>query len=382
MIQMGCVNIIFDTSTKGHHMEYIHHLYMMALSHSENQYIFVIPEDFNLKKGQFDWPFSHHIKFDFFSNGLIDDDDKKSSLLKRAYDKTILLRKYIRKYRANKVFLISLIGFIPFLPLLVSRKTKVLGIIYKIYLYEWNSYSALRKLVEVLKYQIISRSKCIDTVFILNDSSAASKLNQLYHTSKFQFLVDPYNQSTYLPRSLREDLGIPSHQKVFLHFGALNSRKGTLTFLQAISLVPKVELDQLTFIIAGQVFDEIKEQFYDLVGQLKARTHLIVYDTYSSQVFLSDLIATCDYVVIPYGITANSSGLIAHAANNHKPVIGPASGLIGKLIRKYQLGVRLDEITAPRLAEAMVNARLYHTDSKYGQVATIERFQQQISHLF
>lgn len=71
-------------------------------------------------------------------------------------------------------------------------------------------------------------------VFVLNDKRSVSLLNEKYNTDKFCFLPDPFPQ-TESPKDIREDLNIPVKNKIFLHFGGLGRRKGTLLIADTIS---------------------------------------------------------------------------------------------------------------------------------------------------
>lgn len=375
------MKMLFDFRTKGHHIEYIHHLYMMMVENKKESYMIVVPEDFKERGKEYEWPESENIKFDFISTKQSEKSEEGNFLLS-AYRKTFLLKKYVKKHRPTDVFLITLIAFIPFLPFMISKSIHVSGIIYKIYLYEWSTYSVFRKIIEIIKYKSITFDNCLSHVLILNDSSAAAKFNKLYKTKKFKYLVDPYNKTDYVPNSVRDEMGIPSSDTIFLHFGSMNRRKGTLTILQAISLIPEEKVKDITIIVAGIVQNDIKKEFYELLKTVNKYCRIIVYDDFSAKSFIEDLCQTCDFILLPYGVTAQSSGLIAYAANSQKPVIGPTQGLIGKLIRKNHLGLQLDVITPENLAKAMAEAVPYLTNSNYSKEASIEVFKMQIGALF
>lgn len=375
------MKLLFDYRTKGHHIEYLHHLYMMMVENKKENYMIVVPEDFNERGKEYNWPESENVKFDFIP---IEQSEKLENafFLKNAIRKTSLLKMYIRKYRPTDVFLISLIGFMPLLPLMISNKVHIVGIIYKIYLYEWKRYSLIRKCQEIFKYKLITRNNCITTVFILNDKPAAVLLNRLYNTSKFRYLVDPYNFTDYVPRNILKALNVPTGNKVFLHFGSMNRRKGSLKILKALSLIPKEKKENLTVIVAGIIQNDIRKEFYELLEDVKKTSQILVYDEFCSTEFIEDLCESCNFILLPYGVTAQSSGLIAYSAYFRKPVIGPSQGLLGKLIRRYNLGIQLDEMSPQIIAETMVNVIPYSTKSNYSNESTIGHFVDQINKYF
>ena len=219
---------------------------------------------------------------------------------------------------------------------------------------------------------------CIDTVFILNDKSAAACLNRLYKTTKFQYISDPFNTINYSGNNIRQALGIPSDNKVFLHFGGLQERKGTLDIMNAIYLLTEDERKRVTFIFAGKIYNNIKKQFYEKYEELKVKCNILVFDRYCDVSFLYDLVCSTDFIIIPYHVTAQSSGLLGFVPIFEKPVIGPSDGLIGKLIRRYKLGLMLPAVTPEAIAKVVVNAHSYTIETTYGSRIKEEEFINQI----
>ncbi len=378
---MTDVRLVFDTDTAGHHVEYIHHIYMKILENTDSSYIIVVPEDFKSRESQYAWPKANHILFEYIPQDVVDKANS-SSIYVSSFRRTKLLSHYVNKFSATHVFLITLIKFIPFLPFAISKKVNVYGIIYKLYLYEWKEYSVIRKLLEIFKYKVLSYDNCIKKVFVLNDSSSAARLNALYHVDKYVFLTDPFNADDYIPTNIRRNLGIPAENFVFLHAGAMNRRKGTLTLLNSILHISQYQRQRMTFVIAGAIQEDIKEEFEHLYDIVQDKCQIILYNEYCSKSFMADLFESCDCIVLPYEVTAQSSGLIGYAAHFHKPVIGPKSGLIGKLIRKYRLGIQLEEMNPETLSVAMSSFTPYLLDTDYCNFATISRFQDQICSYF
>ena len=73
-------------------------------------------------------------------------------------------------------------------------------------------------------------------------------------------------------------------------------------------------------------------------------------------------------------MTDLSSGAIGYAAVHEKPVIGPASGLIGDLIRDNNLSVVLDNITAETLSEAIIKFKPVKINTDYAIRNRIDAF--------
>ena len=375
------MKLLFDFRTKGHHIEYIHHIYMMMARSTEN-YVMVVPDDYKKRGKEYEWPDSKNIYIDLIPKEKAESTET-GNLIQQSYKKTKLLKNYVQKYHPSNVFLISLISYIPFLPFMIPHKVNVTGILYKIYLYEWKRYSAVRKLLECFKYKCMTADNCLNHIMVLNDNSAAIKLNRIYKTDKFIFLPDPFNKISYTARNIRKELGIPKSNRVFLHFGSMNRRKGTLSILKAIKLLPKENANDITVVIAGLIREDIKKEVYLLLSEIEnTACQILLYDKFCSNEFIADLCCSSDFILMPYQAVAQSSGLIAYAANYHIPVIGPSEGLVGKLIRKNKLGIHLDNIDEFGIADVMANVQPYKINSVYSVVSSIDSFQDKINKVF
>lgn len=345
--------LIFTPRTAGHHLEYLHHLYNGARNHLENNYFFLVPDSFLEVRNKCEWKESNNIEFIYL--------DKKESNLcntgnyfSSAYRKCKIVNKYIQKYDITHVVLITLVHYLPFLPFIVSSKTKVSGIIYRIYLYEWKKMSFIKKIKDIIEMYIISNFSIIEKGFILNDSSAACYVNKLFKTNKFISLADPIQKSDYTPKSLKENLNIPNDKYVYLHFGAMTKRKGTLMLLKSLNNIPLEQRNKFVFIFAGHIRNDIKNDFYKEYEKLRNNTNIILMDEFCSYETLMDLCYSSDAIVIPYENTSFSSGVLGYAALFNKPVIGPSDGLLGKLIRRNGLGTTINNIDSKNLAKAIL----------------------------
>lgn len=334
--------LIFEPTLSGHHLEYLHHYYLGALEKTDEEFIFLVHKDFERVKQQYAWPQSDNISFQYIDDKF-DSKLKCSNIYVLGWNVSRVLNHYVRKLGVDKVLLTMLMQFIPFIIFLLPSKVRVRGIMYKIYLYEQERMSTARLLAEKLRFWIASKSKIIDTIFVLNDEDSAKKFNEIYSTSKFKFLPDPVPDVALSDvKDLRKELGISNDCKIYLHFGGLNQRKGTLDILRAIIDAPQEILNNKVFVFAGKQNDAFRKLFYPLYDQAKRKCKIIVFDEFCTYEHLYNLCYTCDVVLMPYYLTNLSSGVLGYAALFGKPVIGPKAGLIGHLIAKYQLGVCVD----------------------------------------
>lgn len=358
--------LLLETTIYGHYLEYIHHLHEGLGRYPECEMYLVLPPAFKEEREKYEWMENDRVTISYLSEEELIRVDA-GGLLVNSWRRAKLIRKYIQMLKPDAVFLISIMSYMPFLPLIVPAKVRVYGILYKLYMYRWKNLSLLRKAFEAMHYYYMTRVKSINGLFVLNDKSSACFLNRKYRTNKFIYLPDPFNKISYKGKSLRSELGIGESDTVFLHFGAMTDRKGTLEILDAISLLSEMEKYNKVFIFAGVISESIKSQFYHKFERAKNGCRLFLFEGFCTNEKLVDLCVTTDFILCPYKLTDLSSGVLGYAATFTKQVIGPAGGLIGKLIRKYKLGVTLDEITSSNIADAITKVKKSFAESNYVQ---------------
>lgn len=203
-------------------------------------------------------------------------------------------------------------------------------------------------------FWLMAKNDTMNRVFILNDKTSACQLNHNFHTSKFTYLPDPVPEIEELKLSnLRSIYNIPDKNKVYLHFGRLTYRKGTLEILKAINIMDNKQLKEKTFIFAGRVYKEMHNEFYQLLELAKEKVQILVFDAFCEYDFLYNLCYTCDAILMPYQQNEMSSGVLGYAAVFNKPVIGPDGGLIGNIIKKYHLGYCLPAVNKNSIAQSL-----------------------------
>lgn len=321
--------LIFEPKISGHHLEYIHHIYIGATARDDENFVFVLPEAFHKVKDKFEWPEAKNIKFCFIENASL---SSKRRILQSLF-------RYYRSILPLEIIFIELMWFMPLLVLFSFSDVKISGIIYNIYLYGWKSFNLAQKTKNAVLYWLLSHCGCFKNIFILNDNSAAQALNRIWKTNRFKYLPDPFvpidsNKTT----DLRESLNINKEKIVYLHFGAMSERKGTLDIFKMIENTPSCNLEKYCIIFAGKVGDDIKEQFYNKYHSLKDKIQIIVEDDFVDYERIGSYLITCDAVLLPYHYVNVSSGVIGYCAQFGKPAIATNKGLIGKLVRKNRIG--------------------------------------------
>lgn len=371
--------LVFTTDCKGHHLEYLHHYYDYALRDVGNKYVFCVSKDFQKVKSTYSWPEAGNISFDF----IADDDLKKCikggngflNIIKLSFAKSLYLKKKCKEHNIDVVHTIMLMEYLPALPFFLPSKIDFRGIVYRIALND-KTLSFKSRIIEKIKYSLLVNSRIFKKIFVLNDKRSVEVLNEKYHTTKFQFLPDPFPQ-TEQPQNVREKLNIPAENKIFLHFGGLGRRKGTLLIADAISCMKDAK--GFTFVFAGRISKDCEKEFYHIIKGVNNGAQILVYNEFCTYEFLNSLAYTADYMLIPYENVTQSSGVLGYAAQYDKPVVGPDAGLLGDLIRNYRLGKLIKyPISVENLKQAIMSyASIEPVDgSLYRKENSIANFQE------
>ncbi len=369
--------MIHASSIGGHQLEYIHHLYIGAIKRSSDLFVFVLPKRFNEDSKMFIWPDATNIKFVIMGNS--EEPARNCSVLRKGWINSKTVGKYAREYKATDVIVISIIEYLPFLPLFLNKDIRFSGIIYRIYLYDWHDELLLMKMQDVLKYWIMTRCNVFHRVYMCNDSASAQCLNRIYKTNKFTMIPDPVASSlSYKGKDLREDLGIAPSKRILLHPGGMSEYKNTIGILKAISMLDEDSCNSIAVIFAGQIVKSIRKEFDALYAANKNRVQMFLFEGFLPFEKLADLFTTCDYVLVPYNVKSQSSGIVGHAAFYGKPVVAMNGGVIGKMVKKWHLGellYRSSEVSLYQFLCSLKNAKIYDTNGNtYLESHTMEMF--------
>ena len=319
--------LFWDNVGTGHHIEYLEHLYSLAQNDIKNKYIFYINSDI-IRKSSIDWEESENLVIEI-----------QQSVDKSIFKQLIDLLKRIKHYSPDVLFLIRITDIIPVVLLfpLFFRRVKVSGILYHIYLYNWKETPIRKKIRDILIF-CIYKLPAFDRILVLNDKASTGLLNKKWRTNKYCYLPDPLSITNEpLCRDLRKELTISPESIVYLHCGSLDERKGTIKILKAIN---ELEEDKETraYLFVGVVNKAIKDEYNRLIEDNNKKHRIITNNKFVEVEELCNYVNACDCILLPYRSTAQSSGIIAFASHYNKYVAGPRGGLLGHLIKKYNLG--------------------------------------------
>lgn len=374
--------LIFDDKLSGHNLEYLHHLYTGAVQDKANNYIFALPEGFETKS-ELRWDKADNIRFHLFK-----DQPFSPNKIKRSFELSKFVKKIALQHCVDEVFFVSLMSVLPCITFILPKSIKISGIIYLIYLYRWKESNLKLKIEDSIKYLLMSNGKQFKTVFLLNDEIAPIYLNKKFKTKVFRYLPDPFVPlPTTALLDIKSDFNIPTENIIYLHMGAMSARKGTLKILDAIELLEENDLNNKTFIFAGKINPDIKDEFYKKFDEQRKRTQILCFDEFCEYSFLGALCKTADYILLPYENTLQSSGIIGYAAQFKKPVVVPNSKLMGKLVKRNKLGYLLNSNSQNEIAHFIKNndkMKMFSLqDSEdYLKKNTVEHFNQVIFHSF
>lgn len=345
--------LVYCPKIAGHRLEYLHHLYEGAKRYEHN-YVFAVPMEFEDRKTILDWKFIDNISFTTIDNRFISQSFYTN--IHKAFLNSKGLAFYANKYQVDEVIVLDMIEYVPFLPLCLSSKIKVKGIIYKIITYEWKNKGVGRRLLDYLKYWVMSKFKVYNSIYMLNDIDSPKLLNKKFKTDHFKYLPDPVSPIYNIDNiNIRKYYNIDTQKKIILHPGGMLPYKGTLEILKALEKIPSDQYDNLAFIFAGRVTQLIKDEFYRLLQKIDKRLQVIVEDDFFTFERLGAFLKAADWILIPYFTKSQSSGIVGHAAFFKKPVIAVKDGLIGSIVSEYKLGVLLNDSFSSSILEFLTN---------------------------
>lgn len=364
--------LVFEPNIRGHVLEYIHHIWEYAAC-NDISIFFLLPDTFKEQRKKLIWSESPNIDV-----GYITENERirctQRNLLLGALARSLVLRKYMVRENARCAFVSFLMLTMPFAPFLIPRGCQINGVVYRIYLYDARKKN-LRLLAEKVRYTIMARMNRVGKVFILNDSHIAQFFNMTYHTKKFTYLVDPIPViDKQLLKDVRSELGFNKTDTVYCLFGQLDGRKSTIDLLEAICMMSEDQLLNKAFIFAGKVTASQRDIFYKLMDKAKKKTKIYFEEGFIPYERLNNLCFSSDCILTLYRNTQQSSGSVGYAAYLGKPVIGPAKGLLGQLIRDYNLGIIIDEISPQYIKQALLMDLPSIDGSSYSIEHTTEKF--------
>lgn len=364
--------MLFDLSIHGHHPAYIQHL--ISYWHIQNLPghldIVVSPQFFQHHAEVVNLVAQKEIKNVSFV--AIDSDieaalkPRKSgwSRMQRTFQEWHVLCDYARKLKATHCLIMYFDTCQ--LPLALGEKPPcpVSGIYFKPTFHysqfgqsvsSWNS--RLQEWREKWLLARVLQHSHLKTLFCL-DPFAVQSIDRLLTPGKTVALPDPVQVGSVSPEQvtqLREQLGIEAGRQIFLLFGCLNGRKGIYQLLDAIAMLPAELSKTMCLLLVGQANQQDQLRTLSLTSTLSLNSpvQIITHHEFVPESEVQTYFHLADVVLAPYQKHAGMSGILIWAAVAQKPVLSSNYGLMGELVRRYQLGLAIDSTHSAEIAQGL-----------------------------
>ncbi len=247
--------------------------------------------------------------------------------------------------------------------------------------YQWSGKDKLQQIREQLTLWRILQHPKLKTLFCL-DPFAIKHIKQFSSQAKVVYLPDPVEIDCIDHpnlRAIKTNLDIEPHRRVFLLFGALDGRKGIYKLLDAVSLLPDELCQQLCLLLVGGTNAVEQAQIEAQVKTICQHKPIQIIQRYQfiSEADVTAYFQLADLVLAPYQKHAGMSGILLLAAAAGKPVLSSNYGLMGEMVRNYQLGHTIDSTIPDEIAKGMTHYLLSFDSS--GDRAKMKEFCQQHS---
>lgn len=360
--------LIFETQSQGHYAEYLTYIMRYAqILKPNDEFFFVVAKalETSIESG-----YKSNEKFHFiFLDELVTKEEKITNGIWNYFKQSIKgcrrVTKYIHEFNIDQTILISgnryLFGYTFFTP----KNSHISVIEYIIPRRQTGPVTLSKRILYKLKMSIYAYTRQLHSIFLLNDEESVEYYNETYRTTKFLYLPDPIESNSSI---INPD--IKKNNKItLLHAGKFRKEKGTFDIIEALSRLDKKEKSKVKFILCGNSeVEEDNERARKAVKNLSKDMDVEFHNKYVSEDFLHKLYVESDFILIPYYNFNQSSGNLGHAASYKKPVIGPGKGLLGALIKKYDLGYTIDDLGVEGLLQVLRkiisrDRKIFHFDN-------------------
>jgi glycosyltransferase involved in cell wall biosynthesis len=151
----------------------------------------------------------------------------------------------------------------------------------------------------------------------------------------FEHVPDPWRpfvERTH--QEAREKLGLPQDKLIVCHLGDDTRRKGLLDVLSALDHIDATSL----LLVRGGKLNRRTLKKEKLLARLQERGSFICFNRWLTEDEFDLIMQAADYVLMPYHSHVGSSGILSRATGHRRPVIASDYGLIGRRVKKYNLG--------------------------------------------
>lgn len=223
--------------------------------------------------------------------------------------------------------------------------------------YQSSQKNTIQQIREKITLSRILRHPKLKTLFCL-DPLAIKHIEQFSSQAQILHLPDPVeinNRSNPNTEKIRMSLAIEPDRRVFLLFGALDGRKGIYQLLDAISLLPDELCQKLCLLLVGgtnaseqaQIEAQVKTSCQHKSVQIIERYQFVPESDVTAYFQLADI------VLAPYQKHAGMSGILLQGAAAGKAILSTNYGLMGEMVRRYQLGLTVDSTSPEAITQGL-----------------------------
>lgn len=389
--------MLFDLALGGHHGNYIQHLveYAHHQAFAGAIDIVVLPQFFEIHRDTVATISSYqHPKIDFVpisvaETAALGDRDSGMSRALRNFREWQIFCKYAKKLHTTHALMMYLDTCE--LPLAVGMQSPCpfSGIYFRPTFhydmfanYQPNRQQRLQQWRERITLGRILHHPQLQTLFCL-DPFAVKAIEPDRYNAQIVHLADPVQPYPSIQPDLtafRTKLGIKKHRRVFLLFGALDARKGIYQLLDAIALLPPELGQNICLLLVGKINATERVSIRSKIAALcqTAPIQLIECYDFIPGHDVSSYFQLADVVLALYQKHVGMSGILLLAAAAGKPVLSSDYGLMGELVRLYQLGLAVDSTDPTAIAKAL-SACLLELSETLGDRSQMKVFAEQNS---
>jgi glycosyltransferase involved in cell wall biosynthesis len=359
--------LIFNNAVGGHHPIYLKYLIEYWCEHRLPGQLCLLVSPFLLEKHSDILKPSIVAKYgvQFFPMSEQDHAQilSQKSFVRRAIEEWKIIRRYVRELKITHCFLPGIDQFLLLFALGYRIECPVSGIYLRPTFHYpdfGNQDTSLKEKIRYLRQKALLlralRHPKLKYLFCL-DPLAVEHVQKKYGSTKLIHLPDPvhqYKTNSSYRNLLKQKLGISEHQKVLLLFGALNQRKGIYQVIDALKKLSDQHRAKLCLLLVGAVSSSERSRLKAEIEELPS-TQILLHDEYVSESQVVDYFDASDVVLAPYQKHVGMSGILLIAAAMQKPVLSSDYGLMGELVRRYQLGVAVDSTDPSQIANALTD---------------------------
>lgn len=207
-----------------------------------------------------------------------------------------------------------------------------------------------QQLAAIRKKLLLGRllhQKQMDALFCLDPFAVQYIQHHLPTHVRIRRLPDAFVQPE-IPQQrlnqLRRELHIGDGRKVLLLLGILDSRKGPMQLLEAVDALTDEVKRELCLLVIGKLDESIAGDVLQKIGLLQSqnRMQLVVRNQYISDTLVQDYYQIADVALTTYQQHMGMSSALIRAALAQIPVLSSSYGLMGEMVKRYQLGIVAD----------------------------------------